>query len=141
MSAGVGRQPSLKRCGEASYIDGFTYVVVHPHLKALLPIALHCVSGQRDDRDRATRAWQPANAAGRFKSVQFWHLTVHDHKIVMASLDSLYRFQTVPHRLGVMPKLGEQAQHHALIHEVVFGNQNVNRRPDESLWYRRFDRS
>src|SRR5581483_10243052 len=55
-------------------------VVVHPRREAALPVALHRIGGQRNDRRALPSTFAPSDLGTGHESVQARHLTVHEDR-------------------------------------------------------------
>src|SRR5262245_3388599 len=84
------RGPNLVR------LDRLTAVVGHPTFETTVPIALHRVGGERHDRNSMAVLLLPLpDFAGRFVSIHFRHLTVHEDHGVRNPSPHLDRLATV----------------------------------------------
>ena len=57
------------------------------------------------------------------------HLDVHEHDVVRTALERLDRLDPVRRDVGAVAEPLEQAERHLLVHRVVFGEQDPQRRP------------
>ena len=107
-------------------LDRFRDIRVHAGLQAALAIAVHGVGRHGDDRQIRSQRGSPANQAGGFEAVEHGHLDVHQHQIVVGSrIQFRQRLPAVVGDIDVISLLAQNRQHHFLIHQIVFHQQQA----------------
>ena len=125
-------------------------IAVHAGRQTSVAVALH--DSRRECNDWKMSAGGPfllANSAGGGESIHFGHLDVHENDVEVLQLKGFDGFATVFDTDDRMPALLQNACGDALIHGVVFGQQNleflrrgssrwlgVRRRPILPCWLR-----
>ena len=109
--------------------DRFRDVVVHPGCEARLAILGHDV--RRHGHKAGPLRLRPplTDPAGGVQPVQLGHLHVHQDDVVTRALERRERLVAVPRDVGGEPEPLEQAERDHLIHGVVLGEQDPERRP------------
>ena len=91
----------------------------------MFAIALHGV-GRHGNDVGSFSAWPLlVNPTCAFKAVHLWHLDIHQHDIVCLPLEGLKHFETVVGHIDPIPQAFEDGERDALIHQIVFGEQQA----------------
>jgi hypothetical protein len=88
---------------------------------------LHRTGGGCDDRHRCQRSVERSNRLGCADAVQFRHVQIHQHDIHPAGRHGGHRLRPVRHHGDPMAALLQQAAGDPLVHDVVLGNQHMQR--------------
>ena len=122
----VGR--TLQRLRQPSWLDGLGDVVVHAGVEEPFPVALQRVGGHRDDPRLRGRGDVRADPAGGLHAVHLRHLHVHQHDVVGPLFEHREDFEPVAGDIGRVAEPTQQADGNLLVHLVVLGKENSQRR-------------
>ena len=104
-------------------------VVVHAGRQTLFAVDLHGVGRQGDDGDAPGCPGFPrADRSRRPEPIHPGHLAIHEHQIVGDASQGVDGFQAVGHDIHPMAELLEHSRDHLLVHPVVLGHENAERR-------------
>jgi len=124
--------------------DGFTEILIHARVEAMSVVFFHGVGGHGDDVGSFRRGEAGTNTVGRFEAIHFGHLDVHEDKVVFLAFDGLDGFEAVGGKVGVIAELLEDAKGDLLVDDVVFGDQDFQRKAgghggvEDVVWAERF---
>ncbi len=100
-------------------------VVVHAGPEALLAVALHRVSGHRDDIRLTKVAAARADASSGFVAIHFRHLAIHQNDLVVIAAKRLKDREPIGYGLCAVAESFQLLQGNLLVHGVVFRNKRV----------------
>jgi len=121
--------------------DRLGQIVVCPGGEAALAIAFQRMRGDRDDRQvTAGAAFAFADCRDRFTAAHLGHLHVHQHQVEGRAVERLQRQPAVFSERHHVPGLRQQPHGDALIHGVVFRQQDPQRWSNGCLRRRRLNR-
>ena len=123
------RLRALQRRGELLGADRLRDVVVHAGREARLAILGQRVRRHRDDVRAALLRPALADPARGVEAVELRHLHVHQDDVVRLPLERLDRLEAVRRDVGAVAEPLEQAERDLLVHRVVLGEQDPQRRP------------
>ena len=103
-----------------------------PAARHRLAVALHRVRGHRHDPDR-TVGPAGADLAGCLEPVELGHLDVHEHDVILGSLEGCDGLEPVGRHVGRVAHPLEQPKRELLVHGVVLGQQDSERMADAEL--------
>ena len=101
--------------------------VVHARVEAGLAIARHRVGRHRDDVGLLNAFLDPDTARG-FQAVEFRHLHVHEHQVIVLLRQHVHGFPAVAGHVRLQAHFLQHLQRDLLIHRIVFGNQYTKSR-------------
>src|ERR1700736_5282949 len=108
---------------EVQTINGFSQVIVHAGVTALLLGSLHCIRGQRNDRNAAFALLAPPDLARRLIAVHHGHLTVHENEVIAPAFPGDDGFLTVVNNIDFKSEPFKYAASNLLIDSIVLCEQ------------------
>jgi hypothetical protein len=127
---GGGGRPLLEHAPELVAGEGLAQVVVHAHLEARLPVALHGVGGERDDRRAAGRrigGLAGADLPRGAEAVHHRHLAVHEDQVEALLRERAHPLGAVRDGAHLAAQRLEQHHGHAAVDLVVLAQQHAAR--------------
>ncbi|MNU89793.1 hypothetical protein D3C71_796430 [compost metagenome] len=108
----------------------FGQVVVHARVQAQFAVAEDGVGRQGNDGRAAAAllAFHAAQAPGRFKTIHFRHLAIHQDHVERGALPQGQRARPVVGRRGFVAAIFQHGQGDFLVDRVVFHQQHAQRR-------------
>ena len=124
---------TAERLRELVGTDGLGDVVVHSGREARFAILGQRVRRHGDDAGPLLRRPALADPARGVETVELGHLHVHQHHVVRPAFERLQSLETIPRHVGAIAELVEQPERHLLVHGVVLGQEDPQRRRRELL--------
>ena len=125
---GLGLQVAAEAVDQLGRFDGLAEVRIHAGGDAVFAVLAHDIGGERDDGQplaAAALALGLANAPGGGESVHDGHLAIHQHGIEGGLGKAFQAFGAVVGEGDVGGELLQQVLRDALIHRVVFHQQDL----------------
>ena len=110
--------------GDFEEFHGLGDEAVHADFQAAVAVAGHGVGGEGNDAGLPVGWQRAADADGRFNTVEFRHLEVHEDELIGALGDGLDGFEPVGDGVGFVAETFEEAQGDLLIDGVVLGEEH-----------------
>jgi hypothetical protein len=104
-------------------------VLVHTSRPTSRDVSLHCIGGERNDRDAATPIAHLADMSRRGDPVHFRHLNVHKHHVEVSRLDGGNGFGAVLHEYHLMPGVGKDRPDILSDPVAILGHENASASP------------
>ena len=122
------RTRAAQRLRQLVRTDRLGDVVIHPGGEAGLAVLGHRVRRHRDDARASLRRPALADPARSIETVQLGHLHVHEHDVVGLPLERLQCLEAVRRHVGAVAELVEEPECDLLVHGVVLGQEDPQRR-------------